>query len=237
MISETPGRDRASLPNEEPTGGRRRRRLSPEGRRNEILDGAARSILEDGLSSFALERLARELGISKALVYGYFRSRDDLLAALLQREQADLRNRGMRAAMDANTFEALIRNTTRLYLEQSRDHGPLIEALLADPSVARLMETENRAERDRTVRFFVRAGRRRYGLPLSTAVAAVQLLMAVTGEAGKLVSDGTLEVAVAEDLCLDLITGGLAKVADRARRELRAAQPPDRVSPSRRPLS
>ena len=198
-----------------PLAGRRprRTRLPPEARRDQILDAAAKAVLRDGPGAVALEPLARDVGISKALAYSYFSSRDDLLAALLQREQRDLRERGMRAALQAKSFAGLIRNTTRLWLEQSRDRGALVEALLADPSVDRLMAAENRAEREATVRFLVRAVRRRYGLSLKTSIAAVRLLMPVTGEAGKAVSQGALTVDEAEDLCVRLITGGLAKLA------------------------
>jgi AcrR family transcriptional regulator len=190
-----------------------RTRLAPEARRDQILDAAARTVLRGGVAAVRLEQLARDVGVSKALAYSYFRSRDDLLAALLQREQRDLRERGLQAALQARSFVALVRQTTRLWLEQSRDRGALIEALLADPSVARLMAAENRAEQDRTVRFLVRAVRRRYGLPLPTAIAAVRLLMPVTGEAGRAVSEGAMSVDEAVELCVRLITGGLARLA------------------------
>jgi AcrR family transcriptional regulator len=190
-----------------------RTRLAPEARRDQILDAAARTVLRDGVGAVGVAQLAQDVGISKALAYSYFRSRDDLLAALLQREQRDLRDRGMRAAMQAKSFTGLIRRTTRLWLEQSRDRGALVEALLADPSVDRLMASENRAERESTVRFLVRAVRRRYGLALETSIAAVRLLMPVTGEAGKAVAEGLLTVDEAEELCVRLITGALSKLS------------------------
>ena len=192
---------------------RRRTRLSREARGDQILDSAAKAVLRHGASGVSLEGLARDVGISKALIYGYFRSRDELLAALLRREQRDLRERGMAAALRAETFEVLIRQTTRLYLEQSRDRGALIEALLSDPSVERLMADDARAEHDATVRFFVRAARRAYGLNLPTAMAAVRLLMAVTGEAGRAIGEGTMALEAAEELCVALITGGLGSLA------------------------
>lgn len=193
---------------------RKRTRLTPQARRTEILDDAARRVLDHGISAINMEQLARDAGISKSLVYTYFPSRDALLAALLHREQTDLRDRGMRTALHARTFSELIRQTTRLYLEQTRDRGALIEALLADPSVARLMEQENRRERDQTVRYFVRASRREYGLALGLAVPAVQMLMRITGQAGALVADGSLSVDAAEEMCVQLITGGLGNLAN-----------------------
>ncbi len=189
---------------------RKRTRLAPEARRQQILDEAARLILDEGLYAVSMERLARDVGISKGLVYNYFPTRDALLTALLSREQAELRDRGMAKALEAESYVDLIRQTTRLYLEQTRDRGALIAALLSDPSVAKLMEEESRADRDRTARYFVRATRRAYDLPLPLAIATVELLSAVTDRAGKLVSEGLVDVDSATELCVELITGGLA---------------------------
>lgn len=195
----------------------KRTRLAPEARRDLILDEAARLIQREGLAAATMEGLARECGISKGLVYNYFPTRDALLAALLRREQEDLRDRGMATALQAGSFPDLIRQTTRLYLEQTRDRGAMIGALLADPAVARLMEDANRAEHDRTVRYFVRATRRAFGLPLPTAIAAVEMLMSVTGAAGRLVADRVLDVPMAEDMVVRIITGGLAELAEAGR--------------------
>ena len=189
---------------------RKRTRLAPEARREQILDEAARLILDEGLYAVSMERLARDVGISKGLVYNYFPDRDALLTALLSREQAELRDRGMAEALKAESYVDLIRQTTRLYLEQTRDRGALIAALLSDPSVAKLMEEESRADRDRTVRYFVRATRKAYDLPLPLAIAAVELFSAVTDRAGKLVAEGLVDVEAATELCVELITGGLA---------------------------
>ena len=189
---------------------RKRTRLAPEARREQILDEAARLILDEGLYAVSMERLARDVGISKGLVYNYFPDRNALLTALLSREQAELRDRGMAEALKAESYVDLIRQTTRLYLEQTRDRGALIAALLSDPSVAKLMEEESRADRDRTVRYFVRATRKAYDLPLPLAIAAVELFSAVTDRAGKLVAEGLVDVEAATELCVELITGGLA---------------------------
>ena len=191
---------------------RKRTRLTPEVRREQILDEAAHLILAEGLYSVSMERLARQIGISKGLVYNYFPTRDALLTALLNREQAELRDRGMASALQAESFEDLIRQTTRLYLEQTRDRGALIAALLSDPSVALLMEAENQADRERTVRYFVRAARREYGLPLPMAIAGIEMVSAVTDQAGRLVADGQLDVETATGMCVALITGGLANL-------------------------
>ncbi len=195
------------------TGTQKRTRLSPQARADQILEQAADLIQREGLSAVTMERLAKDAGISKGLVYNYFPSRDALLAALLQKEQAQLRERGMAEALRVDSFEALIEGTTRLYLEQTHDRGAVILPLLADPSVSRLMLDTLRTERDRTIRYFVRAVRREYGLDLVTAITAVDSLMTLTGAMGRLVASGSVTVEDGTQMCVQLLTGGMEKLA------------------------
>jgi len=193
---------------------KRRTRLSPEARKTQILDEAARVVLEEGISAVSMERLARATQVSKALVYNYFQSRETLLASLLHREQQDLDGRGLEKTLVAKTFEDLIRHTTRLYLEHTSERGALMQALLTDPSVARLMEAESAAALERTQRYFVREVRREYDLPLPMAIAAVHLLMALTDRAGKLVAEGKLDIPTAEEMCVQIITAGGRRLSE-----------------------
>lgn len=190
----------------------RRTRLAPEVRRGLILDATAALVLEGGLSAVSMERVAARVGVSKGLIYSYFATRDALLAALLRREQTELQARGMASALEARSFEALIRQTTRLYLEQTRDRGAMISALLSDPSVAALMQDDIRTDRERTFRYFVRAARREFGLPLPLAIAAVDLLSSVTGQAGLQVARRQVDVGPATEICVELILGGLSRL-------------------------
>lgn len=192
---------------------RRRTRLTPEARRGLILDTAAKTIVAEGLGAMTMEGLARNAGISKGLVYAYFPNRDALLRAMIEREQAALRSRGMDRALAAQGFADLIGQTTRVYLEHCRDRGALIAALMADAGASRLMEAESLAERDATVRYFVRAVRRAYGQDLKTAISVVDMLMAVTGRAGAQVAAGDIDVPEAEALVVRMITGALGALA------------------------
>jgi len=196
----------------------KRTRLSPEARANQILEQTADLIQREGLAAVSMERLARDVGISKGLVYNYFPSRDALLAALLKREQDQLRDRGMAEALAAETLEALIEGTTRLYLEQTHERSAVILPLLDDPSVARLMQASLREERDRTIRYFVRAVRHEYGLDPVTAITAVDTLMNLTGAMGRQVAAGMVSVEDGTAMCVQLITGGLEKLARSHRR-------------------
>lgn len=63
-----------------------RRRLSPDERRDHLLDVTQAVILESGLNSFTMDVLARNAGVSNTLAYKYFDTRLELLQALLLRE-------------------------------------------------------------------------------------------------------------------------------------------------------
>jgi len=195
---------------------RKRKRLAPQVRRAQILDDAARLILEEGLTAVSMERLSRESAVSKALVYNYFPSREILLAALLHREQADIDSRGAERALQAKSYEELIRQTTRVYLEHTKARGALIQALLADPSVVKLMEAKSAAALERTIRYFVKETRREYGLSLPVAIAAMDMFTALTDRAGKQVAEGRNDIDTAEMMVVEIITGGLRQLADKS---------------------
>lgn len=55
-----------------------------------IVATATELIERDGLASFTMRSLGRELGVSAMAVYGYFDSRDALLAAVLERFMATM---------------------------------------------------------------------------------------------------------------------------------------------------
>ena len=61
--------------------------------RMRIVDAAYESFWRSGFRSASVDSIAARAGLTKRTVYGYFRSKDDLLAAVLQRyeELAELR--------------------------------------------------------------------------------------------------------------------------------------------------
>lgn len=77
-----------------------RRKLSPE-RRARILDGARALILRVGLRGATMEALAREAGVAKPTLYGYFPDKDAVFEALVAEIGEDIRG-----AFDATLAEA-----------------------------------------------------------------------------------------------------------------------------------
>lgn len=71
------------------------RRLSPE-RRSRILDAARRVMLMSGLRGSTMEAIAREAGVAKPTLYGYFPDKETVFVAILEEAVRD-----MIAAFDA----------------------------------------------------------------------------------------------------------------------------------------
>ena len=76
------------------------RRLSPE-RRARILEGARAVILRVGLRAATMEAMAREAGVAKPTLYGYFPDKDAVFEALIAEIAQDIRG-----AFDAALAEA-----------------------------------------------------------------------------------------------------------------------------------
>ncbi|MBO9532825.1 MAG: TetR/AcrR family transcriptional regulator [Solirubrobacteraceae bacterium] len=79
----TPSPKRASRGN----GRRRAPRRPPHERRDEVLDAAMRLIVRDGYRAATMTAVARELGLTKPVIYAVFPNFKELGDALIEREQ------------------------------------------------------------------------------------------------------------------------------------------------------
>ena len=72
-----------------PASSRRRyaARMPPDDRRRQLLDAALRIIIRDGYGAISIETIAREVGVSRPVIYGVFEGLGDLLGALLDRQE------------------------------------------------------------------------------------------------------------------------------------------------------
>jgi AcrR family transcriptional regulator len=188
----------------------RRQRLAPEERSDQILDVAARLLMEEGFTEVSMERLGREAGISKALVYNYFPSRNDLLRALLERETQRVRAITVDAALSAGgDFVQLLRATTKVAIQIMQERGHLLSKLWAEPAVVRAVADEVRRHREEDVAFLARKLHKLYGVPLDIATATVNMQMASTGAAAEHFSDGRMDADAVTEICLTMILGSL----------------------------
>ncbi len=216
-----------------PPAERRRQRLAPQARASQILDAAARLLMAEGFTEVSMERLGREAGVSKALVYNYFPNRNELLRALLLREMGLLRASQAVAVKVAESFEDLVRRTTRLYIENMKSRGALLRKLWAEPAVAGSLAEENLRGRDEAMRYLARRVSREYGLPREVALPAVDMQMAMTEAAAQHLAQSHDDVDFATEICVTLLLGGLDALGRRHASAVAAKAAPKRAA--RRP--
>lgn len=120
------------------------RRLAPDTRRQEIIDAAARLVSTAGPPAVQLARVAREAGITRQLLYRYFRNREALIVAVLEDFADDLARRFGHGA--ARMLPASVEAATRVFVEAvcdtiaAKGAGPwvLLDGQGPDPAIAAL---------------------------------------------------------------------------------------------------
>ena len=118
-----------------------RRRLTAEERRTGILDAALAVFSESGYHSASIDDIAREAGVSKALIYEHFASKQELYADLIARNARELTQRigaglvgvelesgSSRLAVGLDAFFA--------FVEERRDAWRMLFRDVADPETA-----------------------------------------------------------------------------------------------------
>lgn len=116
--------------------------LGPEKRRPQVLDAALALASENGLRQVSMEAVAARLQVTKPVVYSCFASREDLLTALLAREEQRLLS-GVMSALPAQLDMADPRRMMiagfQALLQVAAEHMPswqLVFASAPDPGIA-----------------------------------------------------------------------------------------------------
>lgn len=115
-----------------------------ESRRQQILDAARKTLLEEGPDAFVLRTIAEKIGITHGNLQYYFKTRHDLLVAIFEEEVAKYTEsmhaavaatsskRGRLSAIIDSGFEQLRTPETALWrmIFSMADHSPEVAALL-----------------------------------------------------------------------------------------------------------
>ena len=138
-----------------------RRRLSPEDRRNQILDCARQVILEHGLSTLTMERLAAQAGVSLPLIYKYFDTRLQLLQTLLIREYKAFRKSFVAAKTTPGSYRDALRGYVDVNFRQFSD-GDILGILLGQADVRKVVDDRARS---RSAPFFIKELGNEFAIP------------------------------------------------------------------------
>jgi AcrR family transcriptional regulator len=176
-----------------------RTRLSPEVRKNLILDHAANVVAAEGVSALSMERLGKEAGISKSLVYAYYPSMKELLQTLLKREYKRLRILQSKAAENAETFEQLVRMVTTTYLTYMEERGLILENH-GDPT---------EYSRESAVLYIAKVVSDNFGIDMSVAVPAMDISFGLPAAAGHYLIRHDVSRQTIEDITVTMIIGSV----------------------------
>lgn len=102
---------------EEPILGRREARK--QDRRDAIVAAARRSFLEDGYAATSMSGLLKTLGGSKATLWSYFRSKEELFAAVIADVTAGFRQQVTGELLTPGEMEATFVNFCRVFMNKT----------------------------------------------------------------------------------------------------------------------
>lgn len=190
-----------------------RKRLPPEERKEQILDVAASLIREHGVSALNMDRLGREAGVSKPLVYVYFTNRVELLKALLLRETRRYDATSEAAANSAVDMEDLVRKTSRAMLEYVTERGIVLQQLMIEPEVAEVLRKIESRGHETHVEFLSGRLMRDFGIPREVAELTIEFGLGISRAAGAYVERTKADLDFVEDVMTTMIMGSVNAIA------------------------
>ena len=101
--------------------------------RGAILEAAERIFAEEGLEGARTDAIAAAAGVNKALLYYYFRSKDDLYRAVLETYLADFNRQALAVLSSRGSARSLLLRYINLHFDfigAHRHHGPLFQRML-----------------------------------------------------------------------------------------------------------
>lgn len=187
---------------------KRAQRMTPDKRREQIMDSAVSLIVAQGLSSCTLEAVAAEARISKPLIYKYFPRLADLFKSLVEREYRFVRGRGLGVLPAHAPYEDIIHRSNLRSMEYLYERGPIMRLLASDRSIASLAKRQDRDERGVMIDYFTKRCMDVYGFPRDVArVCSIMTVNAPILSARALRRSG-IPAHRAAEIWSDFIIGG-----------------------------
>lgn len=188
---------------------------SVEDRRSRVVDAAREAVLEQGYLPVSIEAVASRAEVSKALIYARFPTQHDLYVAVVEAELDDLEQGGLAAAAAAPDLATAATAAAEVYREHVARRGPILHLIYRDPYMRGHLTARARRLRDRVLGGFARRIRDEFGLGARQAVAAVNMVLTVPEEAGRLVFQAAVRPEAAQLSCRELTLGCLAALRGR----------------------
>jgi AcrR family transcriptional regulator len=103
------------------------KRLSAEERRASIIKVSKRLFAQNGFHGVSIDEIVREVGVSPAILYRHFESKDELYAAVLQEFSATRESYVEAVVADDNGFEQVLRGMTTVFVSSIMNHPDMLK--------------------------------------------------------------------------------------------------------------
>lgn len=162
-----------------------RRRLSPQGRRDQLLDVACELVEVDGVAACTIDAVGHRAGVTRQLVHKYFGTRTALLHELFRRE-ADRYDAEMHERLaSAEGFEDVVRVFVTANFDQL-SNATAIGQLRVVPEIASIRDERRETGKRSAERVLVRALAAEYATTPQASEFVLRLGSAASIEAGNL---------------------------------------------------
>jgi len=103
------------------------KRLSAEERRASIIKVAKRLFAQSGFHGVSIDEIVKEVGVSPAILYRHFESKDELYEAVLQEFSATRESYVEAVVADDNGFEQVLRGMTTVFVSSIMNHPDMLK--------------------------------------------------------------------------------------------------------------
>lgn len=124
------------------------KRMSREGRKQALLEAAARVLHDHSLAELSFELVAAEAGVSKTLPYTYFESPAEIAVLLFDAVVGRVDRETSQMMASVASFDDQLRSTLTLWCDAIDEDGRLVHALLdgrSVPAIRPLVDARDRA--------------------------------------------------------------------------------------------
>lgn len=195
---------RSRLPSRRP-----RSRMSRDERSQQILDEAMQIARSEGVHAVSLKRIARDIGISEAQIYNYYKNLVEVLVAIARTELMEMNKARLSAARNCTDPKMRYTLTTIAYLRQVSQRGEIVQELLALPDVRLALRTEHEERRRVNKDVLGTAFEEAYGVPAWASTFVGTLLTAMSLRGGRLLARGKADLETIERLIMPGIGAGI----------------------------
>jgi len=185
-----------------------RTRLSPEDRREQLLDATKQYIVRDGLNSLTMNSVAKQADASKPLLYKYFDTRLELLQALLVRED-ERRYQKLKQGLDsAKDYEQIIRIVVTHNFDE-RSAGDVFQVLTDQPDIAAVLQSSRPKNRINVGHLLVKATMEQYSISKTDARRIITIASRASIGAAEIYASTKRDRSKLTELAVQFIFNGL----------------------------